>query len=70
MGDKPDKVTEILACEGEPGQDPEGSEGNLKPYTEGGTASVARQGEPDKSGYLNFDPSGMYTINWRKLYQE
>ena len=54
MGDKPDKVTASLSCEGESGQAFEGSEGNLKPDTEGGTASVAREGDPTKSGYLTF----------------
>ena len=39
-------------------------------YPECGTPSVACEGEPTKSGYLNFDPGEMSTINWRKLYQE
>ena len=33
--------------------------------TEGGTISVAREGELTKSGYLASDPGGMSTINWR-----
>ena len=70
MGDKHEKVTERLACEVESGHTTGGSEGTLKPYPEGGTAGVARKRDPNKSGYLNFDPSGMYTINWRKLDQE
>ena len=69
MGNKPEKFTASLTCEGESGQAPEGSEGKLKPDLEGGTVRVAREGEPTKSGYLNFDPSGMSIINWRKLYQ-
>ena len=64
MVDKPEKVTSRLACKGELVQAPESSEGNLKPYPEEGTASVAREGEPPKSGYLTFDPGGMSTINW------
>ena len=65
-----EKVTERLACEVESGHTKGGSEGTLKPDPEGGTVGVAREGDPTKSGYLNFDPSGMYTINWRKLDQE
>ena len=63
MGKKPEKVTASLACEQELGHSPEVSEGNLKKYPEEGTASVAREGEPTKSGYLTFHPSGMPTIN-------
>ena len=70
MGDKTEKVTARLACEGESGQAPGGSEGNLKPDPEVGTTSVVCKGDPTKSGYLNFDPIGMSTINWRKLDQE
>ena len=64
MGDKPEKVTAILASEGELLNSPEVSEGNLKPYPKGGTASVARKGDPTKSNYLTFDPDGVSTINW------
>ena len=64
MGDKPDKVTEIFYCNGVLGQAPEGSEGNLKPYPEGCTASLAPKRESNKSGYLTFDPGGFSTINW------
>ena len=39
-------------------------------YPERGTASVAREGEPTKSGNLTFEPGGMSTINWRTLDQE
>ena len=44
---------------------PEGGGGNLVEDPEGGTASVASDGEPTKSGYLTFDPVEMSTINWR-----
>ena len=43
----------------------EGGGRNLGKYTDGGTASVASEGEPTKSGYLTFDPVEMSTINWR-----
>ena len=62
MGDNPYNFTARSACEGESGQAPEESEGNLKPDPEGGTASVAREGDPTKLEYLTFDPSGMSTI--------
>ena len=39
MHDKPEKVTKGLAFEGEVGQAPEGSEGNLKLDPEVGTTS-------------------------------
>ena len=68
MHDKPEKVKESLAFERELVQAPEGSEGNLKPDPEGGNASVACEGEPTKSVYLTFDPSGISKIKWRKLY--
>ena len=61
MGKKPDQFTAILDCEVEPGQASGGSEGNLKPDPEGGTASVAREGEPTKSVYLTFDPTAFAT---------
>ena len=54
MGDKTDKFTAILDFEGESGQAPGTNEGNLKPDPEGGTTSVACEGEPTKSGYLIF----------------
>ena len=64
MGDKPEKVTASLSCEVELGQAPKGSEVNLKPDTEGGTASVFRKRYPTKSGYLTFDTGGVSIINW------
>ena len=54
MGDKYEKVAAILAFEGELGQALEESEGYLKPYLEGGTASVSHKGYAIKSGYLTF----------------
>ena len=44
---------------------PEGGGGNLGKYCERGTASVASEGEPTKSGYLTFDQVEISTINWR-----
>ena len=70
MGGKPEKFTASLACEVESGQAPGGSEGNFKPDPKGGSVSVAREGEPTKSGCLNFDPSGISTIRSRKLDRE
>ena len=70
MGDKPDKVASSLSCEGKSEPAPEGREGTLKTYIEGGTASVDREGVPTKLVYLTFYPSGMSTINWKKLDQE
>ena len=64
MCDKPEKVSSSLNCKGELGQAPDISEGNLKPYLEEVTASVAREGQPTKSGYLTFDSGGISTINW------
>ena len=64
IGDKHEKVTAILDCGGELGQASEGSEVNPKTYPEGGTASVACKGDPNKSGYLNFDPGDIFTIRW------
>ena len=69
MGDKPEKFTACLTCKGESGQAPEGSEGNLKPDPEGGTASVHCEGDPTKSVYISFDPIRISTINSRKLNQ-
>ena len=63
MSEKPDKVTATLACQGEPGQAPEGTEEDLKPDPEGGTTSVAHEGERTMSGYPTFDPSWISTIN-------
>ena len=31
---------------------------------------MAHEEYPTKSGYLNFDPGGMYTINCRTLYED
>ena len=64
MGDKYEKVAAILAFEGELGQALKESEGNLKPYPEGGTASVSRKGYTTKSGYLTFNPGSVSTMNW------
>ena len=60
MDDKYEKVTSILACDGELGQALEESKGNLKPYPEGGTASVSRKGYAIKSGYLTSSMWGFH----------
>ena len=49
---------------------PEGGGVKFGQNHQGGTASVAHEGDPTKSGYLTFDPGGMSTINWGVLYQE
>ena len=64
MDDNYERVAAILACEGELGQALEESEGNIKPYPEGGTASVSRKGYAIKSGYLTFYPGSVSTMNW------
>ena len=64
MDDKYKKVAAILAFEGELGQAPEKSDGNLIPYPEGGNASVSRKGYAIKSGYLTFYPGSVSTMNW------
>ena len=47
----------------------EGS-GVYTPYPEGGTASVAHEGDTTKSAYLTFEICGMYKINWGTIDQE
>ena len=64
MGDKYEKVAAILAFERELGQALEESKGNLKPYPEGGTASLYCKGEPIKLGYPAFDAGGVSIMNW------
>ena len=59
----PDRVTASVAHNVEVRHVPEGGGGNFEKYPKGVTASVAREGDPTKSGYLNFDPGGMSTIN-------
>ena len=64
VGHAPDRVTARVAHQGEARQVPEIGGGKFRQYPEGGTASVDLQGDPTKSGYLNFDLGGMSTINW------
>ena len=52
-----------MAREGELRHIPEEGGKHFGQDPEGGTASVAREREPTKSGYLNFDPGEMYTSN-------
>ena len=59
-----------MSCKGELGNVPDRGGGTFEQYPEGGTVSVAHKGDLTKSVYLNFDPSGMSTINWSKIDQE
>ena len=59
MGDKPKKITENLTCKGELGQAPEGSEGKLKPYPNGRTASV----DNEVCMYIQCDQREVYMYN-------
>ena len=43
----------------------EGGGNNFEQNPEGGTTSVTCEVNPTKSGYLTFDPDGLYIINWR-----
>ena len=65
----PERVAASMDCKVEVRHVPEGGGGNFGQDPEGGTASVAHELDPPKSGYLAFDPGGMSTINWRKLDQ-
>ena len=65
MGHVPERVTSNVAHEGELIHILEGGGGNFGPDTEGCTLRVDFKGLPTKSGYLNFDPGGISTINWR-----
>ena len=65
-----ERVAAIVACEGEVRHIPEGSGGNFLQYPKGGTASVACEGDPTKSGHIKFYPLGMSTLNWSTLDQE
>ena len=65
VGHAPDRVTARVAHQGEARHVSEGGGGKFGQYPEGGTASVDLQGDPTKSGYLNFEPGGMYTTSWR-----
>ena len=60
-----ERVTASVAREEELGYVPEVGGGNFEQDTEGGTASVAHEGYPTKSGYLNFVPGGISKTNWR-----
>ena len=60
-----DRITASSAREGEVRHVPEGGVRNFGQDPEGGTVNVAREGDPTKSGYLNFEPGGMYTTSWR-----
>ena len=51
------------------GHVPEGGSVKFEKYPERGTVSVAREGDPTKSGYLTFDLGGLSTTKWRTLYQ-
>ena len=62
VGHPVERVAAIVSCEGEVGHLPEGCGGNFEQDIEGGTVSVAREGDPKNSGYLTFEPDGMTTI--------
>ena len=47
----------------EVGNVPEGGGRNFTPYPALGTVRVDCEGETTKSGYINFEPGGIYTIN-------
>ena len=52
-----------MSREGKVGHVPEGGGRNFEQYSEGGTSSVDREGDPTKLGYLTFDSGEMSTIN-------
>ena len=54
-----------MARQGEVGHVLEVGGGKFEKYHEGGTASVSHELYPTKSGYITFDPVGVFTINWR-----
>ena len=60
-----DRVTSSVALQREVRHVPEGGVRNFGQDPEGGTVNVAREGDPTKSGNLNFYLGGMYTIIWR-----
>ena len=62
----PERVSASIACEGEVRHVPEGGGGSFVKYPEGGNASVYREIETTKSGYLTFDPGVMFTIKRRQ----
>ena len=59
-----------MAHEGEVRHTPEGGGVKFGQNHQGGTAIVAHEGDPTKSGYLTFDPGGLSTINCGLLYQD
>ena len=67
MGYAPEIFASSVAHKGEVIQIPEGGGVKFGQNHQGGTASVAHEGDPTNSGYLNFDPGGISTINWGVL---
>ena len=65
VGHASEIVTAKVFYEGEVRHIPKGCDRTFGQYPEGRTSSVAREVETIHSGYLNFDPGGMSTINWR-----
>ena len=51
--------------EGEVGHAPEGYGGNFTSGPVVDIANVDRVRDPTKSGYLSFEPGGVFTINWK-----
>ena len=65
VGHDPERVKASVDCKGKVKHVPDGGGVNFGQYTEGGTASVAREGDTTKPGWVNFDPGGKYTIKWK-----
>ena len=70
VGHAAERVIVSISCEVEVRHITEGCGENFLKDPEVGTASLTRNGNSTKSFYLTFDPGGMYTINWKTLYQE
>ena len=64
VGPTTQRVTSRVAHKVEVRHVPEGGGGNFGQDTEGVNTIVDHNGDPNKSGYLNFDPGGISTINW------
>ena len=70
VDNNPEKVASSVTRKVEVGHIPEGGGENFEQYPEWGTRSASLLGYPTKSGYLTFDPGGIFTINLRILYQD
>ena len=63
VGHAPETVAEVMACEVEVRHVPEVGGRNFGQDPEGGTASVAHEGDPSNLRYIAFDPGGISKIN-------